>query len=200
MKRVLFAAALLAGSAGAAAQPPPAPADCAVGEVQGESLGRMTLHRALVEAPPEAVWQAVATAEGWRTWAAPFSEMAPGSDLLETSYDLDGAPGRPGNIVSRFTSLDAPHSLTFATVKAPAGSFLDRSIATLSQVTWRIDLVAQGEGRTCVRLTGSGYAPGPEGDAILDFFLAGNSASLGQLQARFATGPVDWEALLAGAG
>ena len=141
-----------------------------------------SVHEVVVPAPPEQVWRAVSTTEGWRGWAAVQAWSTAGQPLLiETSYDRTAAPGHPANIKSLFVLAVPERLVAFRTVKAPAG-FAD--FDALAAVTWLIEL-APVEGGTRVRLTGSGYPRTPAGERILGFFMKGNAAALGALRDSF---------------
>ena len=73
--------------------------------------------------------------------------------------------------------------MVFRTVKAPAG-FPD--FDTYSKVVSAFELEPAGDGRTRVRLTGTGYEDSEAGRRLLGFFEKGNQVSLDALKARFA--------------
>jgi hypothetical protein len=73
--------------------------------------------------------------------------------------------------------------MVFRTVKGPAG-FPD--FDTYAKVVSAFELEPAGEGRTRVRLTGSGYADSEAGRRLLGFFERGNAQSLEALKAHFA--------------
>ncbi|HEX6375165.1 MAG TPA: SRPBCC family protein [Allosphingosinicella sp.] len=139
-------------------------------------------HEVVVEAEPAAVWAAVATAEGWKSWAVPVA-WSPAPDLIETSYSPTAAPGDPSTIRQQVLLRLPERLMVFRTVKAPAG-FPD--FDTYAKVVSAFELEPAGEGRTRVRLTGSGYADSEAGRRLLAFFERGNAVSLDALKARFA--------------
>ena len=73
--------------------------------------------------------------------------------------------------------------MVFRTVKAPEG-FPD--FDTYAKVVSAFELEPAGDGRTRVRLTGTGYEDSEAGRRLLGFFEGGNQASLDALKARFA--------------
>ena len=160
---------------------------------QGADGRHSLVHETIVEAPPAAVWAAISTPEGWRTWAVPVA-WAPEADLIETSYSPGAQPGDPSTIRQRLIAAIPGRLLVFRTVRAPEG-FPD--FETFAQVTSLFELEPVGENRTRVRLTGSGYADSEAGRRLLGFFREGNRVSLERLRQRFATGPLDWAAVLA---
>ncbi|HVI99677.1 MAG TPA: SRPBCC domain-containing protein [Sphingomonas sp.] len=156
-----------------------------------ETDGTRTLaHEVIIPAPLEEVWDAVATIEGWRTWAVPLAREVPGSpDRFETSYDSAAAPGAASTIEQKWIERAPPYRVTFKTARTPDGfPHADAYLRVMSSFL----LTPAGATATRVRLTGSGYPAGPEGDALIAFFREGNRTSLEQLHRRFTAGPIDW--------
>lgn len=152
------------------------------------------VHEVVVDAPAAAVWQAIATAEGWKTWAVPVAWSADGDpDLLETSYTPSAQPGDRSTIRQRFLARVPGRILAFRTERAPEGF---PNFDTYRRVTSLFEIEPLSENRTRVRLTGSGYADTEAGRQLLGFFRDGNRVSLERLRQRFETGPLDWAALL----
>lgn len=145
-------------------------------------------HETIVAAPIDRVWAAVATAEGWRGWAAPVAR-AIDAVTFETSYDPAARPGSPATIHQRIDAAVAPRVLAFRTTKAPQGF---PHFDSYAQVRSAFDLEPVGASATRVRLTGSGYPDTDAGRQLLGFFRAGNRISLERLQSLFGQGPVDW--------
>ncbi|MDQ8756353.1 SRPBCC domain-containing protein [Sphingosinicella sp. LHD-64] len=182
MKGMLVAFALLAAA--------PAPAqDVAVSE-QRDPAGTLVLsHEVVVAAPPDAVWAAISTPEGWRTWAAPVARSVDGApDLIETSYTPTAGPNDQTTIRQQVLARIPGRLLVFRTVKAPGGF---PHFDTYRQVVSIFELIPEGRA-TRVRLTGTNYADNDAGRQLLGFFRAGNRVSLEQLRDRFVRGPVDW--------
>ena len=173
MKTILAALLLIASAA---------PAAAAVKARAADGTHLLT-HEAVVEAPPAEVWTAISTAEGWKSWAVPVA-WAPEPDLIETSYSPTAAPGDATTIRQQVLLRLPGRLMVFRTVKAPAG-FPD--FDTYSKVVIAFELEPAGEGRTRVRLTGTGYADTEAGRRLLAFFEKGNQASLDALKTRFAT-------------
>ena len=163
-------------------------------ELASETDGTRTLvHEVTVPAPLEEVWTAVATVEGWRTWAVPLAREVPGSpDRFETGYDAAAEPGAASTIEQQWIERIEPYRVVFRTTRTPEGfPHADAYV----RVTSSFLLTPVGAAETRVRLTGSGYPAGPAGDALIAFFREGNRVSLRQLHRRFAAGPIDWTAL-----
>lgn len=158
--------------------------------VESTADGTRTLtHEVVVPAPPEQVWRAVATIEGWREWAVPLARVVPGSDRFETGYDPDAAPGAANTIEQQWITREQPRLVSFRTTRTPVGF---PHAAVYLRVVNTFILEAEGSDATRVRLVGSGYAAGAEGDALIAFFREGNRSTLQQLHRRFVSGPIAW--------
>ena len=165
----------------------------AVSSTLGSDGRHSLVHETVVDAPADSVWRAISTVEGWRTWAVPFA-WSPEPDLIETSYSPTAQPGDSTTIRQRVLAAVPERLLVFRTVRAPAGF---PNFETFAQVTSVFELEPLGADRTRVRLTGAGYADTEAGRQLLAFFRDGNRVSLERLRQRFATGPLDWNAVLA---
>lgn len=150
------------------------------------------VHETIVAAPAAEVWRAIATVEGWRTWAVPVA-WGPEPNVIETSYSPEAQPGDASTIRQRILAAVPGRLFAFRTIRAPAG-FPD--FETFAEVTSVFELEPLGENRTRVRLTGAGYADSEAGRRLLGFFREGNRVSLERLRQRFETGPLDWAAVL----
>ncbi|WP_423605237.1 SRPBCC family protein [Sphingomonas sp. MS122] len=168
---------------------PAAAQDVRIG-VEIAADGTRTLsHEVIVPAPPEQVWRAVATLEGWREWAVPLARPVPGSDRFETGYDPDTALGAANTIEQQWIARERPRLVSFRTTRTPAGF---PHAAAYLRVANTFTLEAEGSDATRVRLVGSGYTAGAEGDALIAFFREGNRSTLQQLHKRFVSGPIAW--------
>lgn len=177
MRFILLLLAALAVTAPARAQD----------EVVTEADGSRTLTVEIwVPAPNDAVWHAVSTAEGWKSWAVPNAWMT--GDLMETSYAPGAKQGDPANIQHRFSTLTPGRLLGFRTIRTPPGFPHADILASLKST---LELVPDGTG-TRVRLTTKGYPAGPAGDELLGFFKTGNRTTLDWLAARFGLAPLDF--------
>ncbi len=142
----------------------------------------LLVNEAIVDAAPADVWAAISTAEGWKSWAVPVA-WTPAPDLIETSYAPTAKPGDPSTIRQQILLRVPGRLMVFRTVKAPEG-FPD--FDTYAKVVSAFELEPAGDGRTRVRLTGTGYEDSEAGRRLLGFFEKGNQASLDALKARFA--------------
>ena len=175
---------LLAAAAPAAALAP------VTEQVRAEADGTVSLsHAVVVPAPPEQVWSAISTVEGWKSWAVPVAwTSADRPDVIETSYNPAAKPGDAMNIENQFLARVPNERLAFHTVKAPAGF---PHFDALKRVTQTFELAPEGGG-TRVSLTGTNYGADASGQAVQAFFKGGNRVSLEMLRDRFASGPIDW--------
>lgn len=152
---------------------------------------RTMVHEIVIPADAGSVWEAVATPEGWMTWATPLARVVPDTDRFETSYNPAASPGGPDTIEQEWISRDAPSRASFHTTRTPTGfPHAEAYMRTVSTFT----LTTEGDGATRVRLIGEGYPPGAAGDALIGFFRDGNRISLEKLRERFVSGPIDWAA------
>jgi uncharacterized protein YndB with AHSA1/START domain len=159
-----------------------------ISETRAPDGSHILVHEIEIDAPAAEVWAAVATADGWRTWAVPRA-WASEPDIIETSYSMTAAPGDPSTIRQRILATIPGRMIAFRTVKAPEGF---PNFETFRRTTGVIELEPIGEGRTHLRLTGAGYPDTEAGRQLLGFFRDGNRISLEQLRQRFVTGPIDW--------
>ncbi len=171
----------------------PAAAQVSVAVTTEVDRTRTMTHEIAISAAPDAVWQAVATIDGWKSWAVP-SAWAKTDDLdsFETSYSLDGAPGAASNITNRFMARLPGRIAVFHTTQTPDGF---PHAAEYKRVISFFEIMPHKDG-SLVRLTGTGYAAGKAGDDLIGFFREGNRQSLESLRDRFVKGPVDWRAKL----
>jgi uncharacterized protein YndB with AHSA1/START domain len=166
-----------------------------IGRSRAPDGSHILTHEAVVAAEAKQVWEAIASAEGWKSWAVPAAWASPQDpDILETSYNPAAAPGHEGNIKQRFLARVPGRLLAFRTIQAPKG-FPD--FDSYARVTSLFELEPLPGGRTRVRLTGAGYPDTEAGRRLLAFFEQGNAKSLEWLQARFTSGPADWKKRLA---
>ena len=177
MKMMLMALLLVWSVPAAAADP------IAVSRRQQSDGSHILAHELVVDAPLPKVWSAISTAEGWKGWAATVAWVPQGEpDIIETSYSADARPGDPSTIRQQVLARVPEVLMVFRTVKAPA-RFPD--FETYSKVVSVLQLEPAGEGRTRVRLTGSGYADTDAGRRLLAFFEKGNVTALEALRAHF---------------
>jgi hypothetical protein len=164
--------------------------------IKVEPDGSRTLaHELVVPDSAAKVWEAVATIDGWKSWAVPSAWADPADpDSFETAYSLTAKPGDASNIVNRFIARLPGRIAVYRTVRTPAGfPHADAYRGVIS--FFEIEAIDDKQAR--VRLSGTNYPAGTAGDALLGFFRQGNRMSLEALRDRFVHGPVNWRKKLA---
>ena len=130
--------------------------------------------------PQEAVWEAFATVEGLRKWAAPVIELdlRTGGTML-AHYDPDASIGSPGTIRTTILNYLEGELITYKanlTDRFPAKA---RAEDTYLQEIVRI--VPLSAGSTRIVSTMVGWGTGPEWDETYEFFARGNEYTYRQL-------------------
>ncbi len=179
-KRALFAAILACSACATAPAPDGGVADTSFVESDGS---RTILLSAWIPALPGEVYRAVATVEGWKSWAAPaaFGEVSL-SGGLETSYSADAKAGDPANIKQQFLALSPERLVVFRTVQTPPG-FPHAEL--YKQTVSSFHLAAEGAG-TRLTFTHQGFGSGAAWDELYGFFAQGDKQTLEALQKLFA--------------
>ncbi len=149
-----------------------------------------------VPAGVQDVWDAWATSEGFRAWAAPFANV----DLrvggaVESSYDPKAKPGDPNNIRNEIVAMVPLRMFLIRNVQAPGKVPFDA--ATFQKTQTAILLSPLDDKHTRVTVTNAGYLAGAPWDGVYAFFREGNAWSLQQLRSRFEKGPTDWAKVMA---
>jgi hypothetical protein len=153
---------------------------------------RVLRHEVIVPASAKDVYQALATAEGWRTWAAPFAEMTPAfgvGAVLETSYNPAAKIGDATNIKNKILAYIPSRMFAFQAVQAPAGF---KHADLLPHIFTVAELEPVNARATRVRLSMLGYDQGSGFDELYGFFAKGNAWTMEKLAERFEVGPIDW--------
>jgi len=195
-RRRARAALALAGSLAAAGALAAAP-----GDVRDTSFtlpdGERVLELAIdVPASARDAWNAFATTDGFRAWAAPVTrvDMRVGGEV-ETSYDPAAAIGAPTNIRNAILALVPERMFLMRNVQAPPKTPFDAP--TFQKLVTVIVFTPLTPTTTRVTVQNPGFRDGPAYDGVYKFFQAGNAWTLMQLKERFETGPVDWAKKLA---
>lgn len=173
---VPFLAVQLLAAVPAAAFPPP------------DSALRAIRYDFTVAAPPAAVWRAVSTAEGLRSFFAPGAEI----ELRAFGkFSIQFDPSKPGTTAEENVVLAVePERLLSTTWNAPPAYPSVRAQRTLLQFR----LTPAGEARTRVTIVQSGFGTGKEWDDTYNYFTGAWTWVAAALQHRFEHGPVDWSA------
>ncbi|AMO25640.1 hypothetical protein UC35_21400 [Ramlibacter tataouinensis] len=142
----------------------------------------------LVEAEVDAVWQAWTTSEGIKTFFAPDARVELRVDgPFEIFINPYAQPGLKGADGMRIIGFQKNRMLSF-TWNAPPS--LPEARQQRSVVVLRFE--PEGDKRTRVVLHHTGWGEGGEWDQAFEYFSKAWPSVLGNLQKRFATGPVDW--------
>jgi uncharacterized protein YndB with AHSA1/START domain len=155
-----------------------------------DAAGQKALQLSMdIPAPPRAVYEAFATAEGFKSWAVAVAriDLRTGGEI-ESSYDPKASIGDPNNIKNQIVTFIPDHLLVIRNVQAPKG-FPGESEFRKTVTVVEFDRVA--DGRTRVRITNTGYGASPEAQTVYGHFEWGNAYTLAELKKRFETGPVD---------
>lgn len=181
---VLVALALaVAGATPGLAQTFPPPPQGIENTSSVESNGNRVLQLAvIIHAPPSAVWAALNSAEGWRSWAAPVAQVDfRVGGVIETSYNAQAHIGDRANIRNEIVAYVPERMLAIRNVQAPPGF---EPAAAFQRTVTVIELAPTADG-TRVTLTNVGYGPGHEFDSAYRHFEWGDAVSLDALRQRF---------------
>ena len=157
----------------------PSPPDSAIRAIRYEFT---------VAAPPGAVWEALTTSAGLRTFFAPSAEV----ELRPFGrFSIQFDPSRPGssaedNIVLGFQ----PERMLSSTWNAPPWFPAVRPLRTFLQFR----LTPEAPSQTRVLLVHTGFGDGGEWDGTFEYFTGAWTWVAAALQYRFDRGPIDWAA------
>jgi uncharacterized protein YndB with AHSA1/START domain len=179
--RYVTAAACLALTACAFA---PAPTRGIVDSSFTEPDGSRTIQLSVwLPASPSEVYRAVATADGWKTWAATSVFGEPKlNGIMETSYSPDAKAGDPANIVQQFLALVPTRLAVFRTIRTPPG-FPNAELYMKTVAIFQLEPEASG---TRLLFTHQGFGKEPGFDQLYAFFLKGDAQTLESLQKVFS--------------
>lgn len=187
-RRLLAAGAFAVHAAAAQVQMPAAVENLSATAPDGTRTLEL---RIVVPAGLAAVWEAVATVEGFRTWAVPVASGAFRlGGVIEASYDLDAKPGDPENIRNQVVAIVPRRMLAIRNVQAPTKTPFDATaFQSLHTVLF---LEPRGTDATVVTLVSPEIPAGAPYDGVYKHFEWGNAYSLEMLRRRFVDGPVNW--------
>jgi len=143
-----------------------------------------------VPAPRQAVFDAIATADGFRSWAVPVAaiDLRIGG-IIESNYNASASIGDRENIKNEIVAYLPGRMLALRNVQSPptfANSELFQRTATI------IEFNIIDANNTRVTITNAGYGRGEGFARLYDQFEWADAFSLAELRARFERGPVDW--------
>jgi uncharacterized protein YndB with AHSA1/START domain len=138
----------------------------------------------IVDAPLDAVWDALATKKGQQAWNVAHAEidLKIGGKML-THYDAKGKIGDPNTIENIILAFEPKRMLTIKVGKPPEKFPFKEAIKDVWHVMYFDDA---GAGRTRLRLVGLGYGSDEESKKLRAFFEKGNAYTLKKLQEHFA--------------
>lgn len=189
MRTMLLAAAAAAALLAGPALAKPMPEFAAVDEASfAEPSGDQVLALSTtIDAPPHAVWQALSTADGWKSFAVKMAQVDfRQGGVIETSYDAKAQPGQPGNIRNQILAIVPRRLLVIRNVQAPPGFAHPEEFG---RTITAIELVPDGPARTQVRLWAAGYKPAPAYRDLFAMFRMGDAWTLDELRKRFIAHP-----------
>ena len=166
-------------------------------DVRNESYvapdGTRVLRQSLsIPASRAEVWEAFTTTDGVRSWAVPVAQVDFRlGGIWESTYDVSGRIGAPGNIKNQFLSWVPLRMISFQAIAAPP-SFPYREL--LKDIFTVVEMEDEAAGAVRVTVSMMGYGAGEGYDTIYKHFDAGNAYSLRQLRRRFVEGPRRWDA------
>ncbi|HMF10743.1 MAG TPA: SRPBCC domain-containing protein [Gemmataceae bacterium] len=138
----------------------------------------------IIDAPLDAVWDALATKKGQEAWNVAHAEidLKIGGKML-THYDAKGKIGDPNTIENIILAFEPNKMLTIKVGKPPEKFPFKEAIKEVWHVMYFDEA---GAGRTRLRLVGLGYGPDEESKKLREFFEKGNAYTLKKLQEHFA--------------
>ena len=147
---------------------------------------------ATVKASVDEVWKAWTTSDGIKSFFAPDArvEARPGGPF-EVYFNPYARPGLKGADDMVVLAVQEKKMLSFTWNSPP---HLPEVRGHRTAVTVRFK--PAGEGLTEVRLTHGGWGDGGQWDQSFSYFDAAWGRVLGNLEKRFAEGPIDWTPFL----
>jgi uncharacterized protein YndB with AHSA1/START domain len=138
----------------------------------------------IIDAPLEAVWDALATNKGQEAWNVAHAEidLKIGGKML-THYDAKGVIGDPNTIENVILAFEPKKMLTIKVGKPPEKFPFKEAIKDVWHVMY---FEEAGGNRTRLRLVGLGYGSDEESKKLRAFFEKGNAYTLKKLQEHFA--------------
>jgi len=144
-----------------------------------------------VPATPRQVWEAFTTTEGLQSWAAPVVHADFRlNGVFESTYQVDGRIGAPGNIKNKYLSFVPLRMVAIQAIAAPPNFPHPELLPEIFTVVEWQELAPQ---RVHVTVSMVGYRMGDGYATLYRHFERGNAWSLKKLHRRFAEGPIDWK-------
>jgi uncharacterized protein YndB with AHSA1/START domain len=152
--------------------------------MQAAGDGSRQVTEGIIDAPVEAVWDALATKKGQEAWNVAHAEidLKVGGKML-THYDAKGKIGDPNTIENVVLAFEPKKMLAIKVGKPPEKFPFKEAVKNVWHVMYFEDA---GPGRTRLRLVGLGYGSDEESKKLLAFFEKGNAFTLKKLQEHYA--------------
>lgn len=156
--------------------------------IAAEPMPEPVILEAEIAAPPAAVWRALSSREGVRSFFAAEARIEP---RIGGAYEIYFIPGNPpglrGTEQVRILAMEPPRRL-LVSWNAPI-QFGD---LRRQQTAVEFELAPAARG-TRLTLTHFGWGRGAAWQKVRDYFGQAWPYVLGQLQYRFDHGPIDWK-------
>ncbi len=183
LRGILTTAFFMALLAGASAEPHknyPNVDDTSSVETNGDRVIRLSVE---VSASPEAVWQTLSTADGWKSIAVAFAELElKVGGIIETSYNPNSKRGDPDNIKNEIVAYIPGRMLAIRCVQTPRNFKYQQEFFATCTV---FEISPSGSHSSRLGLTAVGYRPGEAYDDLFKKFRWGDAHTLDKLRALF---------------
>jgi uncharacterized protein YndB with AHSA1/START domain len=167
------------------------PAWKATREKPGDSIDRILVKDVTVKASRAEVWNAWTTVEGVKTFFAPGAKIdAVAGGPYEIYFRPEGPEGLRGADGCKVLAVDPMRSFAFDWNAPP-----EMPEVRKKRTNVQIQLVEKGPKETEVRLVSLGWGTGAEWVKSYQYFDKAWTFVLGNLQKRFAEGPIDWKSM-----
>src|SRR5262245_30917950 len=167
------------------------PAWAAAKDEPGDSIDRILVKDVTVKASVREVWNAWTTAEGVKSFFARDAKIeAVAGGAYEIYFSPEAPEGSRGAEGCRVLAVDPLRSLAFDWSAPPTMPEVRKKRTNV-----QIQLVEKGPKETEVRLVSLGWGTGDEWVKAHQYFDKAWSFVLGNLQKRFAEGPIDWKSM-----
>ena len=143
------------------------------------------VNEGVIEAPVEAVWEALSTSEGYKALGPALADV----DLrvggtIRSRYRADGELGDAETIENVILAYEPPTMIALRIQKVPATFPFKEAWAK----PWTVMTLTPVAGGTHLRVASLGYGTDDESRAMRRFFEAGNQQTIETLRQHFASG------------
>jgi uncharacterized protein YndB with AHSA1/START domain len=160
-------------------------------ENPGDALDRILVKEVTVKASGAEVWNAWTTVEGVKTFFAPGARIeAVAGGPYEIYFNTEAPEGSRGADGCKVLAVDPMRSFAFDWSAPP-----EMAEVRKKRTNVQIQLAEKGPKETVVRLVSLGWGTGDEWVRSYQYFDKAWTLVLGNLQKRFAEGPIDWKSM-----